>query len=107
MAVREISAQELKRRLDAGEKLQLLDVRDPREVALARLPGSVHIPLRQLLGRLEELQPDVDIIAVCKSGGRSHRAVELLDGEGFERIANLAGGLDAWRREIDPTLPPC
>jgi sulfur-carrier protein adenylyltransferase/sulfurtransferase len=105
MAVKEVSVQELKRRLDAGEKFQLLDVREPWEVAIARLPGSIHIPLGQLPARLAELHSDSDLIVMCKSGGRSARATELLLARGFERAANLAGGINAWADEIDPELP--
>lgn len=105
MAVKEVSVQELKRRLDAGEKFQLLDVREPWELAIARLPGSIDIPLGQLSARLAELQTDSDLIVMCKSGGRSRRATELLVARGFDRAANLSGGIDAWADEIDPDLP--
>ncbi len=105
MAVKEVSVQELKRRLDAGEQFQLLDVREPWEIALASLPGSIHIPLGQLPARLAELQTDSDLIVMCKSGGRSRRATELLLARGFDRAANLSGGIDAWAEEIDPDLP--
>ena len=105
MAVKEVSVQELKRRLDAGDKLQLIDVREPWEVAIARIPGSTPIPLGQLPARLGELQSDSDIIVMCKSGGRSRRATELLLARGYERAANLAGGIEAWADEIEPDLP--
>jgi adenylyltransferase/sulfurtransferase len=105
MVVKEVSVQELKRRLDAGDKLQLIDVREPWEVAIARIPGSTEIPLGQLPARLGELQTDSDIIVMCHSGGRSRRATELLLARGFERAANLTGGIAAWADEIDPDLP--
>jgi sulfur-carrier protein adenylyltransferase/sulfurtransferase len=105
MAVKEISVQELKRRLDAGERLQVLDVREDWEYAIAHLPGSIHIPLGQLAGRVRELSADSDIIAMCKSGGRSRRAAELLAAAGIDRVANLTGGINAWTSEIDPSLP--
>jgi rhodanese-related sulfurtransferase len=105
MAVKEVSVQELKRRMDAGEKFQLLDVREPWEVALANLPGSTHIPLGQLSARLSELPADSDIIVMCKSGGRSRRATEMLAVRGYDRAANMTGGIDAWADEIDPDLP--
>jgi rhodanese-related sulfurtransferase len=105
MAVKEVSVQELKRRIDAGEQFQLLDVREPWEIALASLPGSIHIPLGQLPARLAELQTDSDLIVMCKSGGRSRRATELLLARGFDRAANLTGGIEAWAEEIDPDLP--
>ena len=105
MDVKEVSVQELKRRLDAGDKLQLVDVREPWELAIVRLPSSTHIPLGQLPARLGELQTDSDIIVMCRSGGRSRRATELLLARGFERAANLTGGILAWADEIEPDLP--
>ncbi len=105
MVVKEVSVQELKRRLDAGDKLQLIDVREPWEVAIAHIPGSTHIPLGQLPARLGELQADSDIIVMCKSGGRSRRAAELLLARGYARAANLTGGIEAWADEIEPDLP--
>ena len=105
MAVKEVSVQELKRRMDAREKFQLLDVREPWEVAIAHLPGSTHIPLGQLSARLSELPADSDIIVMCHSGGRSRRATEMLIARGFDRAANLTGGIDAWADEIDPDMP--
>jgi sulfur-carrier protein adenylyltransferase/sulfurtransferase len=105
MKIEEISVQELKRRLDAGETLQLLDVREPWEVAIAHLSQSIPIPLGQLSARRQELQADRELIVLCKSGGRSRRAAEFLATQGFGKVANLTGGMDAWTREIDPTLP--
>ena len=105
MAVTEISPQELKRRLDAGESLQILDVREPWECAIVALPGTLNIPLAQVPQRLKELDPDAELIAMCKSGGRSLRAAEFLQKAGFKRISNLTGGIGAWARDIDPTLP--
>ena len=105
MSVTEVSATELKRRLDAGERLCVLDVREPWEVAIASLPGSVHIPLNQIPLRLKELDADSDIIVMCKVGGRSRRAAEFLARSGFAKVANLSGGIDAWTADVDPTLP--
>jgi rhodanese-related sulfurtransferase len=105
MAVPEFTAQQLKRRLDAGEPLQLLDVREPWECAIARLPGGVNIPLGEIPSRWQELDAEAEIIVVCKSGGRSRRAAQFLSAQGFGRVANLSGGIDAWTRDIDPSLP--
>ena len=104
MAVPELSVQELKSRLDAGEKLIVLDVREPWELAIARLPDVVHIPLGQLTARLQELKPDSEVVVMCKSGARSRRAAEFLASKGFARVANLSGGINAWTEEIDPSL---
>lgn len=105
MAVTEISVEELKRRLDAGEKLQVLDVREPWEIAIVALPGSTRIPLQQLPGRVKELRAGEPIVAMCKSGGRSRRAAQFLQSAGFQDVANLTGGIDAWIQDIDPSLP--
>jgi len=103
--VTEISPQEIKRRLDAGESLTVLDVREPWECAIARLPGTMHIPLGELPARVGELNRAAELITLCKAGGRSRRAAEFLLSHGFSRVANLTGGIDAWARDIDPTLP--
>ncbi len=105
MAVPELLPQQLKRRLDAGEPLRLLDVREPWECAIARLPGSVNIPLGEIPSRWQELDAESEIIVVCKAGGRSRRAAQFLLAQGFGRVANLSGGIDAWTRDIDPNLP--
>ena len=105
MAIPEISVEELKRRLDAGESLQLLDVREPWECAIVSLPAAQQIPLQQLPQRLKELSSEREVIAMCKSGGRSRRAAQFLQSAGFGQVANLTGGIDAWIEEIDPTLP--
>ncbi|HEY1724846.1 MAG TPA: rhodanese-like domain-containing protein [Steroidobacteraceae bacterium] len=104
MAVPELDPQQLKARLDAGEALRLLDVREPWEYAIARLPGSIHVPLGELSRRWRELEREGPIVVVCKVGSRSRRAAEFLAAQGFGQVANLAGGMDAWMRDIDPDL---
>jgi rhodanese-related sulfurtransferase len=104
MAVPELSPQQLKGRLDAGEPLRLLDVREPWECAIARLPDSLNIPLGEIAERWRELPPESEFVVVCKSGSRSRRAAQFLAAQGFGRVANLAGGMDAWTRDIDPSL---
>jgi adenylyltransferase/sulfurtransferase len=105
MAVPEISVQELKRRLDAGEPLQLIDVREPWECEIVALPQARQIPLQQLPNRLQELSKEGEVVAMCKSGGRSRRAAEFLQSAGFPQVTNVTGGIQAWIDEIDPTLP--
>ncbi len=104
MAVPELLPQQVKRRLDAGEPLRLLDVREPWEYAIARLAGSVNIPLGEITSRWQELDADSQIIVMCKAGSRSRRVAQFLSAQGFGRIANLSGGIDAWTRDIDPSL---
>jgi rhodanese-related sulfurtransferase len=103
-SVPEITPLELKGRLDAGESLTVLDVREPWECAIARVAGALNIPLNEIPSRLNELDRAAELVVMCKAGGRSRRAAEFLSKQGFSRIANLAGGIDAWTRDIDPSL---
>jgi rhodanese-related sulfurtransferase len=100
-----ISVRELKEKMEAGDSIMLLDVREPFEYEIARIDGSALIPLNELSGRLDELDPEKEIVALCKSGARSASAVQLLQSAGYARSVNLAGGIDAWADEIDPTMP--
>jgi rhodanese-related sulfurtransferase len=83
----------------------LLDVREPPEVMLANVPQALHIPMREVAQRLHELDPATPLVVMCHSGGRSRRVAEFLANNGFEEIYNLAGGIDAWAEELDPTVP--
>jgi adenylyltransferase/sulfurtransferase len=103
--VTQITVAGLKAKRDAGESFCLLDVREPWELALASIPGCLSIPLNEIPGRLAELDGNLEIIVMCKLGGRSQRAAEFLARQGFGRVANLQGGIDAWAREIDPSVP--
>lgn len=100
----DISPLELARRLRENPPL-LLDVREPHELQISALPGALNIPLGTLAARLSELDSARDMVVFCKAGTRSARALELLVGAGFRRIKNLKGGINAWAREVDPTLP--
>jgi adenylyltransferase/sulfurtransferase len=99
----QIPVAELKRRRDAGERPFVLDVREPWEYKIANLGGYL-IPQGELPKRLDELDKSQTIIVQCKSGGRSQNAAELLQKQGF-RVENLAGGILAWAKEIDPSVP--
>lgn len=101
----ELSVEDLKRRVDAGEELTILDVRNPQEYEIARIPGSVLIPLHELQDRLGELDPAATIVAHCHHGARSARAVQLLRQMGYSRSINLAGGIDDWSLQVDPSVP--
>jgi rhodanese-related sulfurtransferase len=105
MAAQEIEPVEFKRKLDAAADVRLIDVREPWEVAIVGLPQALNIPLNELPQRLSELDPKADTVVMCHSGGRSRRACAYLVSRGFERVANLTGGIDAWTRDIDPSLP--
>ena len=88
-----------------GNHLRLIDVREPHELEISRLDGATLIPLGQLAGRMSELDSAEDIVLFCKSGTRSARALELLASAGFRKMKNLKGGINAWAREIDSSLP--
>jgi rhodanese-related sulfurtransferase len=103
--VTEIDVQELKTRRDAGEALVLLDVREPDEIATASLPNATTIPMAEIPARLDELPRDVPIVVMCHGGVRSGRVVRFLNQNGFPNAVNLAGGIDAWSKTIDPTVP--
>jgi adenylyltransferase/sulfurtransferase len=100
----EITVEELKSRIDLGDDLYILDVREPNEYEIANLGGHL-IPLSELPDRVSELDPYKEIVVHCKSGGRSARAVRFLQNAGFKKAKNLAGGIDAWAQRIDPRIP--
>ena len=100
-----ISVQELKRRMDAREQFDLIDVRETFEHEIARIDGATLIPLGEIEDRAGELQHGRTIIVHCHRGGRSADAVRLLRQRGFENVYNLEGGIDAWSDEIDPIVP--
>ena len=100
-----MSVQELKHRIDAGNAPFLLDVREPYEYSLAKLEGSVLIPLGTLPQSLEKLDRNTEIVAYCHHGMRSADAVGFLLQQGFTDVKNLVGGIDAWSVQVDPSIP--
>ena len=104
--IEEISATDLKRRMDAGEDIQLIDVRQPEEWHFAKIEGAKLIPLGELMNRLGEIDENRETVFQCKSGMRSARAVEALQRAGFKgALKNLKGGITAWSNEVDPKVP--
>jgi molybdopterin/thiamine biosynthesis adenylyltransferase/rhodanese-related sulfurtransferase len=101
--ISQISPIELKRRLDAGEDIFVLDVREPHEYQIANL-GAKLIPLGDLPARVNELDSSREIVVHCKSGGRSQKAAEFLAQSGFKQLHNLAGGINAWSTDVDPRV---
>lgn len=101
----QLSPAQVKRLLDMGHRIVLLDVREPEEVALVRLPGALHIPMSEIPGRLHELDPDADMVVYCHHGIRSANVAGFLRQRDFENVANLSGGIDAWAQTVDPSLP--
>jgi sulfur-carrier protein adenylyltransferase/sulfurtransferase len=102
----ELSPVALRARLDAGEELLLLDVREPFEAELARIRGARLVPLATLEAALAELEPwrERPVVVHCQRGGRSRRACQLLRSKGFRQVENLAGGIEAWSLEVDPEV---
>jgi adenylyltransferase/sulfurtransferase len=100
-----VTAAELKARIDRGERPFVLDVRNPEEVAICRIAGSTVIPLPELPARLGELDRDRPMVVHCKSGKRSQQAIALLRQHGFTGLSNLTGGILAWIKDVDPSLP--
>jgi molybdopterin/thiamine biosynthesis adenylyltransferase/rhodanese-related sulfurtransferase len=100
----EIQVEELKRRLDAGDDIFVLDVREPHEYQICNLGGHL-IPLGDLPNRVNELDTSREIVAHCKMGGRSAKAVQFLRQAGFTKVRNLTGGITAWADRVDPKMP--
>ena len=103
-SVPEITVEELKALRDSGASVVLLDVREPHEIAIADLPGSVKIPLGTLPQNVDRLAREDDIVVYCRVGGRSARAVEYLQQMGYANTRNLVGGINRWAERIDPTM---
>lgn len=104
--MQEMTATELKQKLDNGEDIQIIDVREPNEYAIARIPDSKHIPLGQILNRMSEIDPARETVVHCKMGGRSAKAIEALTRAGFQgKLTNLKGGITAWSNDVDPSVP--
>jgi molybdopterin/thiamine biosynthesis adenylyltransferase/rhodanese-related sulfurtransferase len=101
----ETTVKELKSRLDRGEPIFILDVRNPEEFQICRIPGSVLVPLPQLPQRLSELDSNREMVVHCKSGMRSAKAIQFLRQQGFTKLSNLKGGILAWADQIDPAMP--
>lgn len=102
----EITAIELKARLDAGDDIQLIDVRQPDEFAFARIEGAKLIPLGEIIARMHEIDPTRETVVQCKMGGRSARAIDALQRSGFTgKLSNLVGGITAWSNDVDQSIP--
>ncbi|MEA3132758.1 MAG: hypothetical protein QOG17_604 [Gammaproteobacteria bacterium] len=104
--IKEISPKEFLARRAAGTPMTLLDVREDWETQLAPVPSSlVHIPMGQVADRLSELDPKQETVVICRSGGRSLEVARFLTAQGFASVSNLAGGILAWSRDVDPNIP--
>ena len=102
----ELSPREFLDRRTKGEDMTLLDVREDWEVALAPVPtATVHIPMGEISVRIGELDPKKETVVICRSGGRSAQVADFLERQGFGKVFNLSGGILAWSRVIDPSIP--
>ncbi len=101
----DIEPKEVKAKQDHGDKFVLVDVREPHEFQIARIPGSVLIPLADVGKRLGELNPDDDIVVHCKMGGRSAKACDVLRANGFTKVRNMTGGITKWSDTVDSSVP--
>jgi rhodanese-related sulfurtransferase len=103
--IRQLSARELSDKLAGPAKPVVLDVREPWELAVCQLPGTVNIPMGQIPVRVEELPKDAEIVVMCHHGVRSQHVALFLQSQGFDKLCNLKGGIAAWSREVDPKMP--
>ncbi|MEO0421115.1 MAG: rhodanese-like domain-containing protein [Pseudomonadota bacterium] len=104
--MKELDATEVAAQLAAGDEAAvLLDVREPWELDISSVTGAVHIPMNSIPGRVRELDPGKPLIVMCHHGVRSRQVAQWLAGQGFSDVANFDGGIDAWSRLIDPSVP--
>jgi rhodanese-related sulfurtransferase len=103
----QISASQLRAWLEdlSRERPLLLDVREPWEYDKARIEGSRLVPMRELPARLSEIDEGKEVVAICHHGGRSMQVAMFLEKQGYRRVHNLTGGIDAWSRTVDPSVP--
>ena len=102
----ETSVADLKSLRDSGQNFTLLDVREPWEYEVARISGSIHIPMGDIPSRFnQELDPEDHIVVVCHHGVRSMSVTAWLRQQGFEKVQSLRGGIDRWSREVDSSVP--
>lgn len=102
--ITQLAPAQLKQRLDRGDALVVVDVREPWEVAVCALPGARHIPMREIPAQAATLPRDADLVLLCHHGVRSQYVASFLERLGFEKLYNLAGGIDAWAKDVDPTM---
>ena len=104
--IKDMTPREFLERRAGGAEMTLLDVREDWETALAPVPAEIlHIPMGQILNRLSDLDPQREIVVICRSGGRSLEVARFLSSQGFATVYNLAGGILAWSRDVDPRIP--
>jgi rhodanese-related sulfurtransferase len=103
--MQELSVEELAQWRASGKPFVLLDVREPYEIEAASLPGALHIPMREIPVRLQELNPESEIAVLCHHGGRSEHVARFLHARGFGRVHNVDGGIEAYSLRVDNSVP--
>jgi rhodanese-related sulfurtransferase len=101
----EINVRDLQQRITAANPPVVLDVREPQELAIARFPGAVEIPMHDVPKRLDELDPKQEIFVLCHHGMRSAQVASFLADQGFAQVGNVTGGIDAWALFVDQSVP--
>lgn len=104
--VQDISVEQLKALVDAGQAPRVIDVREGYELEISSLPFAEHLPMGEVPARFGELDPAAPLVVMCRSGGRSLQVARFLEGRGFRSVSNLTGGILAWGERIDPSLRP-
>lgn len=102
--VPEVTAHQLASELESGARPTLLDVREPDELTHSRLEAALNIPMDQVEERIAELDPEDDIVVICRSGGRSEKVARFLIGHGYAKVRNLVGGMNGWVADVDPSM---
>ena len=105
LLIEDITPRDLAARLGEEQRPLLLDVREAWELSIARIDPSMHMPMNDVPDRLEELNPDQEIVVLCHHGRRSRQVVAFLKQSGFRQVLNLVGGIDAWSTEVDQGVP--
>jgi rhodanese-related sulfurtransferase len=102
----EITPKDLKARLDAGEDIDIIDVREDWEVAIGKVTPSIHIPMNSIPDRIHEISMDKPVVILCHSGNRSFQVSQWLTMQGYENVMNLDGGITRWSKDVDPSINP-
>lgn len=103
--VKNISPKDLKSRLDAGEDIVLIDIREDWEVEIGKLPNADHIPMNDIPDSLDRIPKDKPVVFICHHGNRSSAATNWIEAQGYKNVLNLTGGVDGWMQEVDPSFP--
>ena len=105
-SIAEVMPVDLSSEMEGGATPFLLDVREADELEVIVLPGVHHIPLGEIEARFSEVPKDQDVVVICRSGGRSGKATEFLMSQGYDRVRNMATGMNGWATTVDPTMSP-